>query len=161
MSVVPVTTDILLSNVPKLNIKGTNWAIFAFCFQVAIEAKDLWGHLDGSTTCPKYPDPMSADQKTEVNKWVKDKRMAKHLLAQRIPDSTALQVQKKMTVAEMWAEITKEYMEKGVYAQTDLRVQFLKLKLAKGADVRQFLDGLQMKREELVAVGVNIDEKDY
>ena len=90
MSITPVTTNILPSNVPKLDMKGTNWVIFAFHFQVAVEAKDLWGHLDGSTTCLKYPDPMSADQKTEVNKWVKDERMAKYLLAQRIPDSTTL-----------------------------------------------------------------------
>ena len=68
--------------------------------------------------------------------------MAKHLLAQRIPDLTALRVQKKTTVAEMWAEITKEYTEKGAYAQTDLHAQFLESKLAKGADVWQFLDGL-------------------
>ena len=90
MSVVPVTTNILLSNIPKLNVKGTNWVIFAFRFQVTVEAKDLWGHLDGSTACLKYPDPMSADQKTKVNKWVKDEQMAKHLLAQWIPVSTAL-----------------------------------------------------------------------
>ena len=82
MSVIPVTTDILPSNVPKLDVKGTNWAIFAFCFQVAIEAKDLWGHLDGSTACPVYPAPLSADQTAEVNKWNKDEQMAKHLLAQ-------------------------------------------------------------------------------
>ena len=90
MSVVPVTTDILLSNVPKLDVKGTNWAIFAFHFQVAVKAKDLWGHLDGSTACPVYPAPLSTDQTAEVNKWNKDEQMAKHLLAQRIPDSTAL-----------------------------------------------------------------------
>ena len=98
--------------------------------------------MDGSTACPSYPDPMSTDQTTKVNKWIKDEQMAKHLLAQQIPDLTALQVQKKTTMAEMWAEITKEYTEKGAYAQTDLRAQFLELKLAKGADVRQFLDGL-------------------
>ena len=68
--------------------------------------------------------------------------MAKHLLAQWIPDSTTLRVQKKMTMAEMWAEITKEYTEKGAYAQMDLCAQFLESKLAKGADVQQFLDGL-------------------
>ena len=161
MSVTPVTTDILPSNVPKLDMKGTNWAIFAFRFQVAVEAKDLWGHLDGSTACPKYPDPMSTDQKTEVNKWVKDEWMAKYLLAQRIPDSTALRVQKKATVADMWKEISKEYTEKGVYAQTDLHTQFLKSRLAKGVDVCQFLDGLWTKKEELAAVGVSIDDTDF
>ena len=40
-------------------------------------------------------------------------------------------------------------------------MQFLKLKLAKGADVCQFLDGLQMKKEELATVGVSIDNMDF
>ena len=83
------------------------------------------------------------------------------LLAQRIPDSTTLQVQKKATVAEMWKEISKEYTEKGAYAQTDLRTQFLESRLARGADVHQFLDGLQTKKEELAAVGVSIDDMDF
>ena len=63
--------------------------------------------------------------------------MAKHLLAQWVLNSTALQVQKKMTMAEMWAEIAKEYTKKGTYAQMDLCVQFLELKLAKGVNVHQ------------------------
>ena len=61
----------------------------------------------------------------------------------------------------MWKEISKEYTEKGAYAQMDLRTQFLELRLAKGADVRQFLDGLWMKKEELTAVGVSIDDTDF
>ena len=61
----------------------------------------------------------------------------------------------------MWNEITKEYTEKGTYAQTDLRTQFLDSKLQKGVKVRHFLDGLRTKREELASVGVTINEKDY
>ena len=61
----------------------------------------------------------------------------------------------------MWKEISKEYTEKGAYAQTDLCTQFLKLRLAKGADVCQFLDGLWMKKEELATVGVSIDNTDF
>lgn len=109
MFIILVTTDTLLSNIPKLDIKETNWMIFNFCFQVTIKAKELWGHLDG---------------------W-----MAKHLLAQQIPDLPGMQVQKKVTVVEMWKEITKEYTEKGVYAQMDLCMQFFGLRLAKRADV--------------------------
>ena len=61
----------------------------------------------------------------------------------------------------MWKEISKEYTEKGAYAQTDLRTQFLELRLAKGVDVCQFLDGLWTKKEELAAVGVSIDDMDF
>ena len=61
----------------------------------------------------------------------------------------------------MWNEITKEYTEKGTYAQMDLCAQFLDSKLQKGVEVCLFLDGLHMKQEELASVGVTIDEKDY
>ncbi|OJA15736.1 hypothetical protein AZE42_14118, partial [Rhizopogon vesiculosus] len=49
---IPVTTDTLPSNVPKLEIKGTNWAIFSLRLQIAVEAKELWKHFDGSTPRP-------------------------------------------------------------------------------------------------------------
>lgn len=54
---VPVTTDTLPSNVPKLDIKGTNWAIFSLRFQVAVEAKELWKYFDGS--CPRPASPVT------------------------------------------------------------------------------------------------------
>jgi hypothetical protein len=52
---IPVTTDTLPSNIPKLDIKGTNWAIFLLQFQVAVEAKELWKYFDGSCPCPALP----------------------------------------------------------------------------------------------------------
>ncbi|KAG2130391.1 hypothetical protein DEU56DRAFT_914820 [Suillus clintonianus] len=51
-STVPITTDTLPSNVPKLNVKGTNWAIFSLRFQIAVEAKELWKCFDGTTSRP-------------------------------------------------------------------------------------------------------------
>ncbi|KAF8545918.1 hypothetical protein OG21DRAFT_1380404, partial [Imleria badia] len=91
----------------------------------------------------------------------KNEALAKHLLTQRIPDSTALRIHSLATVCGMWMEIETEYTEKGAYAQTDLRAQFLKSKLLKGAEVCHFLDGLRTKCEELAAIGVAIDQTDY
>lgn len=160
---VPVTTDSLPSNVPKLDVKGTNWAIFAFRFQVAVEAKDLWKQFDGSTPQPvaATTSPLTETETAANALWRKHESQAKNLLTQRIPDSTVLRIRNITTVHAMWTEIVREYTEKGAYAQTDLRTQFLELKLPKGGDVRQFLDGLRTKREELASVGVAIDEKDY
>ena len=64
-----ITTDTLPSNVPKLDVKGTNWAIFSFRFQVAVEVKDLWDHFDGTTTQHVYAAPMTQDEAIEVAKW--------------------------------------------------------------------------------------------
>ena len=139
---VPITTDTLPSNVPKLDVKGTNWAIFTFHFQVTIEAKELWSHFNGTSTPPTIPATLMAAETTALNKWQKDESLAKHLLTQQIPNLTALHICNLTTITDMWGEITKEYTEKGTYAQMDLCAQFLNFKLQKGVEVCHFLDRL-------------------
>ena len=48
-----------------------------------------------------------------------------------------------------------------MFAQTDLHMHFLESKCPDKGNVCQFLDDLCIKREELVTVGVDVDEKDY
>ncbi|KAF8797732.1 hypothetical protein BYT27DRAFT_7024607, partial [Phlegmacium glaucopus] len=45
-------SDTLPSSVPKLEMTGTNWAIFEICFRDAVEAKGFWGHFNGQTKWP-------------------------------------------------------------------------------------------------------------
>jgi hypothetical protein len=66
-----------------------------------------------------------------------------------------------LTVHAMWEAISWEYSVKGVDAQTDLHTQFIESKCPEGSDVRVFLQDLCTKREELAAIGVIVDEKDY
>ncbi|OAX37144.1 hypothetical protein K503DRAFT_250746 [Rhizopogon vinicolor AM-OR11-026] len=68
---VSVTTDTLPSNVPKLDIKGANWAIFSLHFQIAVEARELWKQFDGTmgTVAVSPPD---AD---ELAQWQKSKNI--------------------------------------------------------------------------------------
>src|SRR6202522_2030819 len=126
-------SDSLPSSIPKLDASGLNWAIFAICFQDAIEAKGFWSHFDGTGTCPSaipvsetgtngkvtISPPSDADI-AAVGKWNKDELSAKSLLTQEIPDSTLMHVHNKRTVKERWEAIVTEYTEKGAYAQTDL-----------------------------------------
>ncbi|OJA11472.1 hypothetical protein AZE42_10588 [Rhizopogon vesiculosus] len=166
---IPVTTDTLLSNVPKLEIKGTNWAIFSLHLQITVEAKEFWKHFDGMAPCPVGATTMQPDGSIIVSppdpddlaKWQKNENLAKHLLYQRIPDSTALRVWNLTDIVAMWTEIMHEYTEKGAYAQTDLHTKFLESKCPGNGDIRQFLDDLQAKHDELSAVGIQIEEKDY
>lgn len=62
---------------------------------------------------------------------------------------------------DRWDLIVKEYMEKGTYAQTELRTKFLESRCPDKGNIREFLEGLQIKKEELAQVGVEIDDKDY
>ena len=170
-------SDTLPSSVPKLEMTGANWAIFEIHFRDAVEAKGFWGHFDGKTKLPVLGTPAVMDHdgklitpatglspeefSAEMIQWEKDERSAKSLLNQKIPDSTLMCIRSKTTVEERWKAIEKEYTEKGAYAQTELRQKFLKSKCVDKGNVQEFLDSLRVKREELVAVGVDIEEKDY
>jgi hypothetical protein len=167
-------SDSLPSSIPKLDSSGLNWAIFSVCFQDAVEAKGFWNHFDGTSSRPTAltvsitaadgtitTTPPNATEIAAVEQWDKDERSAKSLLTQKIPDSTLMCIHTKRTVQERWEAIVAEYTEKGAYAQTDLRARFLESKCPDEGNVREFLDNLRVKREELASVGVDIDEKDY
>ncbi len=66
-----------------------------------------------------------------------------------------------MTIKERWDAIKTEYTEKGTYAQTQLRSDFMTSKVDDKGNVRKFLEGLRVKREELDTLGVTILEDDY
>ena len=72
-----------------------------------------------------------------------------------------MKIQQLTSVKSAWDAIVKEYTEKGTYAQMELHAKFLDSKCSEKANVWQFLDNLCAKREELVSVGVDIDNKDY
>ena len=170
MSTAPTSlSDTLPSSIPKLDASGLNWAIFAVRFQDAVEAKGFWGHFTGDKVRPADGDtpadpekPITAEELAIAQRqWDKDELSAKSLLTQKIPDSTLMRVHAKRTVRERWEAIVVEYTEKGAYAQTDLRKQFLESKCPNRSNVRTFLDDLRVKREELASVGVKISEDDY
>jgi len=156
-------SDDLPSSVPKLDASGTNWAIFVFRFQDAIKAKGLWGHFNRSTPAPIFVDPAkpTSDKSAAKAQWDKNERSAKSLLTQKLLDSTVVMIHMKVTVKERWDVVVKEFSKKSAYAQADLRAKFMGMKYSDKANLREFLDGLRLKREELVQAGVVVDEKDY
>jgi len=154
-------SDSLSSSVPKLDATGINWAIFFVCFQDAVKAKGFWGHFDGSEPCPKLSDEPKPEEIAAKSQWEKNEWSAKSLLTQKIPDSTLMRVFSKTAVKDRWDIIVKEYTEKGAYAQTELRTKFLESHCPEKGNIREFLEGLRIKREELAQVGVEIDKKDF
>ena len=154
-------SDTLPATVLKLGAKGENWAIFYIRFMDTVEAKGFWGHFDGSSPVPTMPiDPTDA-QKAEKSQWEKDERSAKTLLTQRLLDLTVMEIHSKKSVRERWEAVVKEYTMKGAYAQTEMRAKFLTSRCVEKVNARDFLRGLQLKKEELAQVGVKISDEDY
>jgi hypothetical protein len=155
--------DTLPSSIPKLDATGLNWAVFSLRFEDAVQAKGFWGHFSGSTPCPTatIKSAPTADELAAIEKWEKDERSARSLLTQKLPDSALMRIRNKLSVKERWEAITTEFTQKGAFAQTELRARFLDMKCPEKGNVREFLDSLRVKREELATVGVEIDTKDY
>src|SRR5271168_741488 len=153
--------DTLPSSIPKLDPTGSNWVVFLFRFQDAIDAKEFWGHFDGTSKTPVLSTPPSKPELAAKSQWEKDERSSKSLLTQKLPDSTMVLIHSKMSVKERWDEVVKEYTLKSEFAKTGLRAKFLGMRCTDKGGVREFLEGLRLKKEELCQAGVDIDEKDY
>jgi hypothetical protein len=104
--------------------------------------------------------PTEAELEKQLQ-WDKDERSTRSLLTQKLPDSTVVLIHLKTSVKERWEEVVKEYTLKSEYARTGLRAKFLGMKCTGRGGVREFLEGLRLKKEELSQAGVDIDEKDY
>jgi hypothetical protein len=130
-------------------------------FEDAIRAKGLWGHFDGSVAMPTVSSPAIADEETALAQWNKDDLSAKALLTHQIPDSTLIHVHGKPLLKDRWDLISNEYTLKGSFTQADLRSHFMESKCPDKGNVREFLDGLRVKKEELATYGVVIEAKDY
>ncbi|KIK80685.1 hypothetical protein PAXRUDRAFT_764786 [Paxillus rubicundulus Ve08.2h10] len=153
LTTVPITTNTLPSNVPKLDIKGANWAIFSLCFQVAVKAKELWKQFDRTEPHPVGINVTAPDgsplilplDPVTLAKWLKSENIVKHLLTQCIPNSTVLCVRNLASVAAMWKEIMCEVTS----------TKFLESLCPTNGDVCQSWDDLYMKCNELAAVGID------
>jgi len=103
MSLITTTalSDVLPSSVPKLNASRSNWAIFVFHFEDAVEAKEFC-HFNGTVSRPTATDPdaLTAMETATIAQWDKDERLAKSLLMQKLSDSMVVMVHGKVTVRE-------------------------------------------------------------
>jgi hypothetical protein len=86
---------------------------------------------------------------------------ARHLLAQKLHDSTLTKLLHLDTVAKMWSSLTTEFTVKSSHVVAAMRTAFDNLKCADNGNIRIHLDKLRLKYEELVGVGVTIPTEQY
>ena len=105
--------DTLPSSIPKLDPAGTNWTIFLFRFQDAVDAKGFWGHFDGTSVLPTLSTPPTDAELAAKAQWEKDERSSKSLLTQKLPDSTLVLIHSKATVKGRWDAVVVVVLDMG------------------------------------------------
>lgn len=153
----------LPSSIPRLEADGSNWAIFTMCFEEAMLATQRWSHFDGTSTCPSPKDPnkVTETEQKEIDAWHHEDNTAHYLLSQRLPHSIIMRLHTHKTAKARWTHLTTEFTAQSIYAQNNLEEAFFEMRCTKGTDVCTFLASLQCKREELIAAGVTISQREY
>jgi hypothetical protein len=146
------------SSVPKLETNGSNWIIFQIHPKWALEEKQVFGHLDGTTVQPTGTGDEAAKWQEE---WLIDETKAHHLLAQKLHDSTLTKLLHLTTVAEMWKTIKQEYTVKSSHVVAAMRSSFESLKCADNVNICTHLNKLHLKYKELVDIGITILHTEY
>ena len=128
-----------------------------------MQASRRWGFFDGSNLRPSPSDPLNVtlDKIEAMEKWDHNDLVARYLLSQRLPDSTAVRIGPIPNVRLRWDWVQDEFIAKSIYVQNNLETAFYDMHCSRGGDVRTFLTSLRYKREELAAAGVRINNKDY
>ena len=104
------------SSVPKLEVNGSNWIIFAIRLKWALQDKKVYTHLDGTSAKP--------ENAADISAWEEDESKARHLLAQKLHDSTLTKLLHLDTVAKMWSALTTEFTVKSSHVVAAMRTAF-------------------------------------
>src|ERR1700720_1288951 len=105
-----------VSNVPKLEVDGMNWVMFSTRLRIALQDKDVFGHLDGTAT-----EPDKATLPDEHAASIKKEKQARNLLTQKLHDSTLTKLLSLTTAAQWWTSITNEFRAKSSHVFKAMR----------------------------------------
>ena len=101
----PATIENLPATIPQLTPDGSNWAIFLIRFRQAMQANRRWGHFEGTKLrpTPKNSAKPTEEEAEATERWDHKDLVTSFLLAQRLPDTTAMHLEQFPTVPSLKA----------------------------------------------------------
>ena len=99
-----------------------------------MQASRRWGFFDGSNLRPSPSDPLNvtSDKIEAMEKWDHNDLVARYLLLQRLPDSTAVRVGPIPNARLRWDRVQDEFVAKSIYTQNDLETAFYDMRCPRG-----------------------------
>jgi hypothetical protein len=101
------------------------------------------------------PEP---EEDVAKEKYKKDMIKAKMIIANSIKDHLIPQVSSKNTPKDMFDALTRMYEGKNINQEMNLRTQLKNTKMQKGETVQDYFSRVSQFKEQLEAIGDNLDE---
>ena len=163
--------------IPKLEVSGANWVIYKDRFTLALDARCILDHIDGTGKEPTDPiaeedrtakKALTAEQKIletewkkEMKEWKQGEAIAKQQIASSIPDSLFMKICQKVSACDMWIELGNYFEKRSRMVSIDLRRRFQEVRCAEKGDVIAHLATLRTMREDLASMGETLSENDF
>ena len=149
------------SSIPKLQTDGSNWVTYRDRLVLALESLGLDIHLTNDDAPKDYGAKGDINGLDAATHWKRGESGTKQLIAATVPETVFSQIKSGTRAKEMWEALKKLHEERSRVTRVTLLRKFRNLKCEEGGDVRTHFEELAHMREQLAAMGKNIDEDDY
>ena len=105
-----------------------NWQVWKYQMQVILEAKELWGHVDGTATNPTSSESGSSNASAQ-SAFAKAQMKTKALLVTSINSDLVHLITECQTAKEIWDKLKERFERNTVANKLFLKQKFFSLKM--------------------------------
>jgi hypothetical protein len=137
-------------NFQKLD--GSNYYDWSWHMKLYLRSKELFGHADGTETCPE-------DGRPAIAAWKRADEKAHTAICLAIENDQSAPVRNTNTAAAAWAALQNKFECSSLSEQVRLLREFHSLRLDPGGDVRAHINRMDNLNERLRQMGYEIQDK--
>lgn len=137
-----------------IKLEGSrNWQVWKYQIQTVLEAKDLWGHIDGSSSRPTAEEQKAAFTKSE--------KKAKALLVTSINADLVYLITECHTPKQIWDKLKERFERDTLANKLFLKQKFFSLKMKDEDSIEEHLRRMKEITDQLAAINAPIPEDEH
>ena len=130
-----------------------NWQVWKYQMQTVLEAKDLWGHVDGTKTRPEDAGQQPAFDRSE--------RKTKALLVTSINSDLVYLITECTTSKQIWDKLKERFQRDTIASKLFLKQKFFSLKMKDDDSIEEHLRHMKEITDQLAAINAPIPEDEH
>ena len=155
-----MSEDLRIS-ITKLATDGLNWVTYRDRMIWAFSSRRWSDHLTTSILPVNYILAGNINGQTPQDRWDAEEAAAKQLIASSIPDHVFNRIKSKTTAMEVWDTLKSLYQTRSKMIVVDLGKKLQGTRCSEEDDVRAHFTKLNDLREQLSAMGKDVDDDEY
>ncbi len=139
---------------------ANNWQVWKYQMQVILEARELWGHVDGTATSPALSESSSSNSNAQ-SAFEKALRKTKALLVTSINSDLVHLITECQTPKEIWDKLKERFERNTVANKLFLKQKFFSLKMKDSDSLDEHLRRMKAITDQLAAIKAPIPEDEH